>query len=47
MEEKKSGALVSDADRIAAGSGILDTVKITECLKTDKYLPQVYAEMQE
>ena len=47
MEEAKSGAKVSDADRIAAAKWILDEAKITECLKTSKYLPQVRAEMAE
>jgi protein-disulfide isomerase len=47
MEEAKAGAKVSDADRINAAKGILDEVKLTECLKTDKYLPQVRAEMAE
>lgn len=47
MEEAKAGAKVSDEDRINAAKGILDEAKITECLKTDKYLPQVRAEMAE
>jgi protein-disulfide isomerase len=47
LEEAKKSAKVSDADRIEAAKGILDEEKLTECLKTDKYLPQVRAEMAE
>ena len=47
LEEAKSGAKVPDEDRINTAKGILDEAKLTECLKTDKYLPQVRAEMAE
>ncbi len=47
LEERKWGAKVSDADRIEAAKWILDEAKLAECLKTDKYLPQVRAEMAE
>ena len=47
MEEAKAGWKVSDADRINAAKWILDEAKLSECLKTDKYLPQVRAEMAE
>jgi protein-disulfide isomerase len=33
MEQGKSGAKVSDEDRVAAAKDILDTAKLTECLK--------------
>lgn len=48
LEEGKSGAKVSDSDRINAAVGTpLDASKLTECLTTSKYLPQVRAEMAE
>ena len=33
MEQGKSGAKVSDEDRVAAAKDILDTAKLTECLR--------------
>ena len=47
LEEAKSGAKVSDADRVNAGKDILDTTKLGECIKWDRYLGQVRAEMKE
>lgn len=47
MEEAKSGGKVSDEDRVSAAQWILDEANLRECLKTDKYLPQVRAEMAE
>ncbi len=47
MEKAKAGAKVSDGDRINAAKGILDEVKLAECLKSDRYLSQVQAEIAE
>ncbi len=47
MEEAKSGAKVSDEERVNIGKDILDTVKLAECIKWDRYLDQVRAEMKE
>ncbi len=47
MEEAKSGAKVSDEDRVNAGKDILDTTKLTQCLKDSRYIDQVRAEMKE
>jgi protein-disulfide isomerase len=47
LEEKKSGARVSDAERVEAGKGILDTEKLADCIKADKYLTQVRNEVKE
>ncbi len=47
LEERKSGAKVSDDDRVNAGKDILDTAKLTQCLKESRYIDQVRAEMKE
>jgi protein-disulfide isomerase len=47
LEQGKSGAKVSDDDRINAAKNILDETKLRECLTNNKYLPQVRAEMAE
>lgn len=47
MEDAKSGAKVSDEDRVNAGKDILDTTKLGECLAADRYLDQVRAEVKE
>lgn len=47
LEEGKSGAKVTDEERINAGKDILDTTKLAACLSKDTYLPQVHAEIQE
>ncbi len=47
LEEVKSGAKVSDEDRVNASKGILDATKLAECIKANRYLDQVRAEMKE
>lgn len=48
LEDAKKWAKVDDSERINALAGTpIDVSKFTECLSTDKYLPQVYAEMAE
>lgn len=48
LEDGKSWAKVNDSERINAAAGTpLDGNKLSECLTADKYLPQVYAEMEE
>jgi protein-disulfide isomerase len=47
LEESKNGTKVSDDDRVNIGKDILDTAKLTECLKADRYLAQVRSEMKE
>ncbi len=47
LEETKSSAKVTDEERVTIAKDILDTAKLAECLKTDKYLLQVRAEMKE
>jgi protein-disulfide isomerase len=47
LEGSKNGAKVSDDDRMNAWKDILDTAKLAECLKADRYLGQVRAEMKE
>ena len=48
LEQSKNWATVSDSDRVNAALGTtLDANKLTECLTTSKYLPQVRAEMKE
>lgn len=46
LEEKKSGAKVSDTDRIEAGKAAgLDETKLTMCLASDAYKAQVDADI--
>ncbi len=47
MESAKSGAKVSDEERVNAGKDILDSAKLAVCLKGNRYLDQVRAEMKE
>lgn len=47
LEDAKSGATVTDAERADAGKDILDTTKLGECLAADRYLDQVRAEVRE
>lgn len=47
LEERKAGARVTDEDRANIGKDILDSTKLLECMKSDKYLGQVQAEIQE
>ncbi len=48
LEESKSGAKVSDDERIGAAKDIwVDIEKLTECIASDKYLGQIQAEIKE
>lgn len=47
LEEGKSGAKVSDEERVSAGKDILDTTKLAQCIKENRYIEQVHAEMKE
>jgi hypothetical protein len=46
-EVVKNKQTVSDDDRVNIGKDILDQTKLRECLSSEKYLPQVRAEMAE
>ncbi len=48
LEESKSGAKVSDDERIGAAKDIgVDIDKLTQCIASDKYLGQVQSEIKE
>lgn len=47
LEDAKSGATVTDAERVDAGKDILDTERLASCLASDTYLDQVRAEIAE
>lgn len=48
LEESKSGAKVSDDERIGAAKDIgVDIGRLTECIASDKYLGQIKAEVKE